>query len=294
MNNKRSYGPMLVFFGAVFWSLNAPLVKFITLDPLLLAGLRSLIAGIVLAPFISIKKLNFNRWIVLFIISYTGLCISIILALSMTSATIAIGMQYAGIIWIFLLGLIKKDKTSKKSFIPVFLILIGIILFMLSSNGKGNLTGNLIALTESIFFAGITISTKKSNTKNPLGLISIGNLFTAFFVFIFLSPTFKQVIYISHQSWILVLILGIVQIALGYSFYTIGLQTVSAQKASIIAIWEMILGPLWVAIFLKEFPNTLVLIGFLLILSGMVIDGLLNLNLKTIWVEKHKNRDGCK
>ena len=48
MSNIRNSGTILVFLGAVFWSLNAPLVKFLTADPLLICGLRSIIAGITL------------------------------------------------------------------------------------------------------------------------------------------------------------------------------------------------------------------------------------------------------
>ncbi len=40
MSNMRNSGTILVFLGAVFWSLNAPLVKFLTADPLLICGLR--------------------------------------------------------------------------------------------------------------------------------------------------------------------------------------------------------------------------------------------------------------
>ena len=45
-------GSMLVFFGALFWSLNAPLVKFLQVDALLTCGLRSLIAGVFLLPYV--------------------------------------------------------------------------------------------------------------------------------------------------------------------------------------------------------------------------------------------------
>ena len=52
-------GSMLVFFGALFWSLNAPLVKFLQVDALLTCGLRSLIAGVFLLPFLRhLRKLH--------------------------------------------------------------------------------------------------------------------------------------------------------------------------------------------------------------------------------------------
>ena len=37
------------------------------------------------------------------------------------------------------------------------------------------------------------------------------------------------------------LVLGVVQNGAGYTFYNYGIQKVSAQKASVIALWEMIL-----------------------------------------------------
>ena len=51
---------------------------------------------------------------------------------------------------------------------------------------------------------------------------------------------------------------------------------ISAQKASVIALWEMILGPVWVALFLKEYPSPIVLAGFVIILAGMLLDTKIN------------------
>ena len=68
------------------------------------------------------------------------------------------------------------------------------------------------------------------------------------------------------------LILGVVQVGMGYAFYNMGVSKVSPQKASVIALWEMILGPVWVALFLKEYPSLLVCIGFVIIIAGIFLD----------------------
>lgn len=78
-------GGLLVFLGAAFWSLNSPLVKYLSLDSVLICGLRSLIAAIVLAVTIRPKQLKWNWWMVIYMCSYAGLCLSIILALGATS-----------------------------------------------------------------------------------------------------------------------------------------------------------------------------------------------------------------
>lgn len=38
------------------------------------------------------------------------------------------------------------------------------------------------------------------------------------------------------------------------------------------ALWEMILGPLWVAIFLHEYPSATVFAGFVIIILGILLD----------------------
>lgn len=49
-------GTLFVLLAAVCWSINSPIVKYLTLNPFLICGLRSLIAGIALLPFLRIRK----------------------------------------------------------------------------------------------------------------------------------------------------------------------------------------------------------------------------------------------
>lgn len=265
----------MIFLGALLWSLNAPLVKFIQLEPMMVCGLRSIIAGVVLAPFIRSGGLKWNRWMVMYLISYAGLCISIITALNKTSAAIAIGMQYTAMIWLFLVALLKKEPFRWGKFLPVLLILVGIVFFMSSRGAVGSSsTGNLIALSEGIFFACMTISSPHAAGTNPLGLTAVANLFTGLAVFAFFKPLNGGFAAIDTQNWIIILVLGIIQVGGGYSFYNMGLRKTTPQKASIIALWEMIFGPVWVALFLHEYPNLGILIGFAIIIIGMLLDSL--------------------
>lgn len=276
MSKIRNSGAVLVFLGAVFWSLNAPLVKFLTADSLLICGLRSLIAGITLMPFIRWKRLNWTPWMAVYISSYCALCISIILALSKTSAAIAIGMQYTATIWLFLANFIITKTFSKRAFWPVCVIFAGVIFFMLSGTDKSSSSGNMIALMEGVFFALMSVGAKKSAGANPLGLTAIANLATGIFVFAAFPSTAGYIGTLVAGDWWVLFILGIIQIGAGYAFYNLGIQKISAQKASVIALWEMILGPVWVALFLKEYPSPVVLTGFIIILAGMLLDAKMN------------------
>lgn len=276
MSKIRNSGTLLVFLGAVFWSLNAPLVKFLTADSLLICGLRSIIAGITLMPFIRWKRLNWTPWMAVYISSYCALCISIIIALSKTSAAIAVGMQYTATIWLFLANFVLTRKFNKKAFWPVCVIFAGVVFFMCSGTDNSSSSGNTIALLEGIFFACMSVGAKKSAGTNPIGLTAIANLFTGIFIFVAFPSTAGYIGTLASTDWVVLLILGIIQIGAGYAFYNLGIQMISAQKASVIALWEMILGPVWVALFLKEYPSPIVLAGFVIILAGMLLDTKIN------------------
>lgn len=272
MSRFRLSGGVMVFLGALFWSLNSPLVKLLTLDALFICGLRSVIAAIAMLPTFRPKQLRWNWWTLLYICSYAGLCISIILALSLTSAPVAIGMQYTAAIWLFLVGLLQKKSFTLRSFLPVLVISVGVVCFMCSGTDSTSQAGNFIALAEGVFFACMTVSSKHTAGTNPLGLTALANVFTGMVVFAAVPSTLSVFAEMTTLDWVLMLVLGVIQVGLGYGCYNIGVQQISAQKASIIALWEMILGPLWVAIFLKDYPSFTVLVGLCIILVGMVMD----------------------
>lgn len=269
-------GGTLVFLGALFWSLNSPLVKFLTLDPIMMCGLRSIIAAVALCAFIRPRQLRWNGWMLLYVCSYAALCLSIIVALTMTSAPVAIGMQYTATIWLFLVNVILTKRFPVRGFIPVCVIFAGVVFFMCSGTDATSSTGNLIALSEGVFFAFMTVSSKKAAGTNPLGLTAVANIFTGILMILLFPASMGKVTAMTGQDWLIMLILGVVQVGGGYGFYNLGVQKVSAQKASVIALWEMILGPIWVALFLKEYPTVPVLIGFVIILIGMFLDAKMN------------------
>lgn len=274
LNSKRREVPggAIVFLGVLFWSLNSPLVKFLSLNSLFICALRSAIASVVLIPFIRPKRLKWNGWMLMYVCSYAAVCICVIAALSLTSSPVAIGMQYTASIWLFLLGCVRSRRFSLHGFVPVFIIFVGVLFFMSSGTDASTGTGNLIALSEGIFFAAMTVSSKKAGGTNPVGLTAVANIFTAVVMFAALPSLRGEFAVMTGTDWVVMLVLGAVQVGCGYALYNMGVQRVTPQKASIIALWEMILGPIWVAIFLKEYPTLPVIIGFVIIIAGMLLE----------------------
>jgi drug/metabolite transporter (DMT)-like permease len=273
LNMKPRFdGAWLVFLGALLWSTNAPLIKWLTMDAFLLSGMRALVAGLLLLPALRPRKLLFNGYTVLMLVSFCAISLSIVFGLRMTSAPIAVGMQYTSPLWLYGLCFVKGPRPVPAKLIPLGLLLAGVVMFMFSSGEGVTLTGNLIALSTSFTFAALTVSTKKVSAENPLGGVALCCLFMAFFVFAFLPPKLSDIGAIPADQWPIILFLGACQTGAGYALYNTGLKYTTPQKAAMLSPCEMVLGPLWVALFLREYPQPVALAGFALILCGIVCD----------------------
>ncbi len=80
--------------------------------------------------------------------------------------------------------------------------------------------------------------------------------------------------------------MGAVQLGLPYFLFSKGLQSVSLQEASLIALIEPVLNPLWVALTVNEIPSAATLSGGAMILLGLAVRYLWPLLQK--WTERER------
>jgi drug/metabolite transporter (DMT)-like permease len=69
----------------------------------------------------------------------------------------------------------------------------------------------------------------------------------------------------------LLVALGIGQIGLGLIFLTIGGRLIPAAEVALISLLEVVLGPLWVWVFLSESPSAAVLAGGVIVLAAVAV-----------------------
>ena len=86
--------------------------------------------------------------------------------------------------FIHFLNEMPPRRFDWRSFIPVLIIMIGVVFFMLFGTDASSSKGNLIALSEGAIFACMTVSSKRAAGDNPIGLTAIANGFTALVMFL--------------------------------------------------------------------------------------------------------------
>ena len=79
----------------------------------------------------------------------------------------------------------------------------------------------------------------------------------------------KSQLALSTDEVLILVVMGGVQLGLPYYLFSKGLQTISLQEASLIALIEPVLKPLWVALVVGEIPSVATVAGGGLILVGL-------------------------
>lgn len=270
-------GKWLIIMAAVFWSTGSAISKCFQMDTVLLAALRSLITGVVLLPFLRLRKVVWNKWLFLLIISNICLVICILTALRFTTAANALALQYTASMWIALWSLlVLKHKMPLKRMLPVIMTALGVAVIMLEPNTGSNALGNIFGMFSGIFFAAVTVLYKKVDAGGDLGSLCIVHFSTGVIILGALLILPGGSLMVPAGAWPYIIYMGIVQMAFGYICYLTGMNTVSPQKAATLSIWEFILTPVWAFVLVGELPTLCGAAGWLILLAAALLEGRLN------------------
>lgn len=262
---KRSVALILLALAAVLWSLGGILIKLVSLNPVAIAGMRSLIAACEILIFIKKPDLKFTPLKFVSSFAYAATVISFVCATKLTTAANAIILQYTAPIYVAIFGaIILKEKVRWYDILTTGLILCGMVLFFLDKLSPGGMLGNIVAVFSGLAFAFSTLLLRLQKDDSPLDRIFWGNIFTAVVAVPFMfekMPDFK--------SWLGLILLGVFQLGFSYMIFSVAIKNASALEAVLIPMIEPVLNPIWVAIFLNEVPGFLSLVGGLIVIFSV-------------------------
>ncbi|HET9550373.1 MAG TPA: EamA family transporter [Candidatus Binatia bacterium] len=270
--SQVAQGRWLILSAAFLWSLAGVFIKFLDVPPLTIVFYRSLFAGLVFTPFLRRNGRPISAPILVSALTYTAAISSFVAANKLTTAANAIVLQYTAPIFVFLFsGLVLKEKIAKLNGFALAVSMIGVGIISLDSAGQPEMAGVLLALLSGLLFAAYMINLRRTSEINPVYLTWINNIVCALLLlFIVKSHLWLT----STQLWILI-VMGAVQLGMPYFLFSKGLHTVSLQEASLIALIEPVLNPLWVALVVGEIPSRATVTG-----GGMI---LLGLGVRYVW-----------
>jgi DME family drug/metabolite transporter len=268
--NARRRGVLLVAAAALLWSTGGIGIKAVAAPPLKVTFYRSLFAAISLMLFLPRRSWASRRWsstplFLLSIVCYAACLTTFVVATKWTTAANAIFLQYAGAIWVMLFSpIVVREPMRARDAVAIAVALGGMALFFVGHFDTRGMSGNVLALLSSFFFAALILSLRREPGAAQ-ATVTWGNVLTAASVLPFILPDLG----LTLVSLGILVFLGAIQIALAYFLFTRGLESVTATQASITGMLEPVSNPIWVFLILGERPSAFAIGGAAIVLAAI-------------------------
>jgi drug/metabolite transporter (DMT)-like permease len=262
---SRSTSILYLITASVLWSLGGVFIKGVELNPLAIAGMRSIFASLFLWAVIRKPKFTWSRDQILCAVAYSATVILFVIANKMTTAANVILLQYTAPIYVALFGfLVLKEKTTRADWVTIIVVLGGMALFFGDNLDTRGLWGNILSIIDGITYATVILLLRKQRDSGSLDAILLGNIFTAIIGIPFMFQSVP-----STSAVFSLLFMGVLQLGLPYILFALAMKSVSALDAALIPVIEPVLNPIWVFLLIGEVPGKWALAGGVIVILAV-------------------------
>ncbi|MDH4248509.1 MAG: DMT family transporter, partial [Deltaproteobacteria bacterium] len=152
-------------------------------------------------------------------------------------------------------------------------ILAGVMVLLMEPALGNSHEGNLLALTAGLGFAFTQLGISRARIP-AISAVCLANLGASVVAFA-LKPEVFVGISLPAQEWVSILYLGAGQIGLGMLLFALAMRRIPVAQAAVLSVLEPIFNPLWVFLVVGESPTHFGLVGWGVILVGILLDVLL-------------------
>jgi len=273
MRDGSESGPsplLLVLGAAALWSTGGLFIKWTTVSAVELTFGRSLLAAVTVALFTRREGFRLNAMTALTSVLYAALLLLFVVATKLTTAANAIFLQYTAPLYVLVLEpLFYKEKFRRADLSVVAVCVVGMSLFFVGRLRPQDVSGNVAALLSGLCFAFYILLLRHPHTQrvNRASSVIYGNLLLVLCTAPAGLAAFDQM---TRWDALSVLYLGVVQIGLAYTLFTLGMaRGVRSLDAGIVGYIEPVLNPVWVYLFLGERPSAWAIVGGSIIIAAV-------------------------
>lgn len=257
---------LLLVFAAIMFSTGGTAIKAAALDGPQIAGLRSLVGAIaVLVLSGTARRLPPPRaWLVG--IAYAGTVVLFAIANRMTTAANTIFLQSTAPVYVLLAApLLLGERIVRRDLIFVGVCALGLSLFVLGvepprTTAPDPTTGDLLAVASGVTWAGTILGLRWMSTgpraSAPIAAVVTGNAIAFAMCVPWIFP-----VHVDLGDVVVVLYLGIFQIALPYLAVSRAVGHLPALDVSLILLIEPVLSSVWAWAVHDEVPGALAIAG---------------------------------
>ena len=262
---KQSTSYTILIIAALMWSLGGLFIKLVNLNPMVITGIRSLGAAVVLLIYIKKPKLYWNRYFFTGVLAYSMMVILYVISIRLTTAANAIFLEFTAPLYVVAFSyFLLNERINRFDIFAMVIIFLGMGLFFMDELSFYGFWGNILALLAGVCLALVTVLIRKEK-ESAFEIVFFGNALTTIICLPFIIQGFNST---TQVDWFIIFGLGIFQLGIPYLLYTTALKYVSALDAILVGMLEPVFNPIWVYIFVGEAMGEWALIGAALVIIG--------------------------
>lgn len=282
----RLKGVLLTLVGVFAFSPDALLVRLVDTDVYTMIVFKAGLMAIALVPCVWLLHRgemtrmwqSFRQIDVWFGVLFAATMFAFVSSLSMTSVAnvlvmIALGPLFSASFARLIIG----DRITRDLALTILACFIGVVIiigneFLDQFSGTGDtpslrsLMGCLIAMLASAFIGLNMVLRRKSRMEDSMPALILGGIIAAV-----CALPFAQLGAMTAPQLEYAFLLGCVVMPLANTFTFIGPRYISAPEVSVLWLLEVVLGPLWVWIVLKEQPGLHTVLGGGLVVMSLML-----------------------
>ena len=176
---------------------------------------------------------------------------------------------------------ILRESVRKSTWIATLVAALGVAVMVIEGFSAGHMIGNLSALLSALGFAVFTIALRWGKLEDMLPAVFLAGVFAAVTsAIICYFGEFNFILSINDAS--ISLVMGVFQVGAGLAIYTMGSKVVPAAELTLLSLTEVLLGPLWVWMFIGETASFYTLVGGVILLMAIAGNALTGLRRKPV------------
>lgn len=168
-----------------------------------------------------------------------------------------------------LLGwVLLREPVRRATQVTIFIAIAGIAIMVSDKSSGGAVRGNLAAIGSAFGFAIFTVALRWGKSSEMLPSVFLSGIFSIVIMSL-ICWHLGLIFVLSTNDTTIAIGMGVFQVGAGLVFYTLGSRTVPAAELVLLSMAEVVLGPLWVWLFLGETASINTLLGGVVLLSAI-------------------------
>lgn len=177
--------------------------------------------------------------------------------------------------------IILRENVRKATWIATLVAMAGVAVMVIDGISLGRMAGNITALLSALGFAIFTIALRWKKLEDMLPAVFLAGIFAmTISAVICLQQGYSFTLSTNDAG--IALALGVFQVGTGLAIYTVGSRVVPAAELALLSMTEVLLGPIWVWLFIGETASLYTLVGGSILLLAIAGNALSGIRRKTV------------